>query len=540
MFFVSLIKTLVCGAKNIKEFFIFNFVFGVFIFIRVIFLCFQVLVHFVSFPLTKRFLGLAINFFWIENKVSLAVVFVFLCVFFFSLFYIKEEKNFVYFIFVVCIFVGRMLILLHRGSVFFLFLGWDGLGISSFFLILYYTNTKSLNNSLFTLLRNRLGDAFFLIFLGVCLLNLWRFNIWFSSFFIVIIFFIRITKRAQTPISAWLPAAISAPTPVSALVHSSTLVTAGVILVIKFNFFLVIFKIKYLFVFIGLATIFVAGLTALSEVDFKKLVALRTLRQIGFLMFIFGFNSIWACFFHLIAHAFFKSCLFLLVGNILHFLYSHQDYRWFRFLKNNNLLQFLSILICLFCLCGLLFTRGFFSKDFFLDIIRIKTLNQFILFMFVVSIFLTYFYCLKLFLGVFYCSSSFSTWTNHVTLWYFFRYFLVLLASGVIIYLLRLNSLLYFSFLYQEKKIFLCVFFSFFFLCFILLYYVFFFKRMFFIENLLKIKKLKNIKLFKKKEKIILERKDLFFIRLKHIKTFIKKQILIGLFFSCFMFFWLL
>jgi NADH-ubiquinone oxidoreductase chain 5 len=100
--------------------------------------------------------------------------------------------------------------------------------------------------------------------------------------------FIFITKRAQVPISAWLPAAMAAPTPVRALVHSSTLVTAGIVLIIKFYYVIIRTTLQNILLFIGVVTIFVAGLTTLLEIDFKKLVALSTLRQIGILVFILG------------------------------------------------------------------------------------------------------------------------------------------------------------------------------------------------------------------------------------------------------------
>jgi NADH-ubiquinone oxidoreductase chain 5 len=103
-----------------------------------------------------------------------------------------------------------------------------------------------------------------------------------------LLIFIFITKRAQVPISAWLPAAMAAPTPVRALVHSSTLVTAGIVLIIKFYYVIIRTTLQNILLFIGVVTIFVAGLTTLLEIDFKKLVALSTLRQIGILVFILG------------------------------------------------------------------------------------------------------------------------------------------------------------------------------------------------------------------------------------------------------------
>ncbi len=134
-----------------------------------------------------------------------------------------------------------------------------------------------------------------------------------------------ITKRAQVPVSAWLPAAIAAPTPVSALVHSSTLVAAGIVFILKFYCFVFSSSFQKILFFIGIFTIFIAGLAALIEIDFKKLVALSTLSQIGILFFILGLGRKWLTIFHLISHAFFKRCLFLVVGRGLHFIFSQQD-----------------------------------------------------------------------------------------------------------------------------------------------------------------------------------------------------------------------
>ena len=184
------------------------------------------------------------------------------------------------------------------------------------------------------------------------------------SFLLLVAF----TKRAQFPFSAWLPAAISAPTPVRALVHRSTLVCAGVIILLKVDIFLK--RSLYLIVvsLIGLLTIFIAGAAALVEYDFKKLIALRTLRQIGLL--IFGIRTICKTFvfFHMFSHGFFKALLFILVGFILHIIFGQQDFRNY-FIINQIPFNFYSILFCcLVCLCGLLFTSGFFRKDTIFEI----------------------------------------------------------------------------------------------------------------------------------------------------------------------------
>lgn len=166
-------------------------------------------------------------------------------------------------------------------------LGWDGLGLISFLLVIYYNDARSLNSGLVTVFTNRVGDCFFIIRFIFILSNGWI-NMDFISqgcslLFSLILGIGCITKRAQIPFSSWLPAAIAAPTPVSSLVHSSTLVTAGIYLIVRFNYLL--FDFFYFLRFISLFTMFLAGVCSIVELDFKKVVAISTLRQLGFIIF---------------------------------------------------------------------------------------------------------------------------------------------------------------------------------------------------------------------------------------------------------------
>lgn len=389
--------------------------------------------------------------------IRLAVLFVTFFVVIFSSYYIKEDKILVYFLFMVLAFVVSILILSVANSLFLIFIGWDGLGITSFILIIHYINWKRINNRVFTLLRNRVGDGLILLFMG---LVLWDFtaSIYLYYFRVLLLIFIFITKRAQVPISAWLPAAMAAPTPVRALVHSSTLVTAGIVLIIKFYYVIIRTTLQNILLFIGVVTIFVAGLTTLLEIDFKKLVALSTLRQIGILVFILGLGRKWLCVFHLISHAFFKSCLFLVVGGSLHFAFSRQDRRSFNTIIFFSFSQRTILFLCCVCLCGLFFTRGFISKDLVLDFISNKNIRRFLLLLFLLRLLLTFIYCIRLFIcflkktrfggGLWYSKQLIIIETSPIGL---------LILSLIACYWLFFNWSFAFSSLVLEKKLLLII-----------------------------------------------------------------------------------
>merc|ERR1712119_157665 len=204
------------------------------------------------------------------------------------------------------------------------------------------------------------------------------------------------TKSAQIPFSAWLPAAIAAPTPVSALVHSSTLVTAGVYLLIRMNIFLINTNRSNVLIILGTVTIMIAGLAAIFEIDMKKIIALSTLRQLGIMMIILGAGNPLLAYFHLISHAFFKAILFICAGIIIHNIKDYQDIR-----NMGSGLMSLPITISIMMvanisLCGLPFLSGFYSKDIILEIIIIKGLNLLIILVVLVGTFLTVAYSCRI------------------------------------------------------------------------------------------------------------------------------------------------
>jgi len=174
-----------------------------------------------------------------------------------------------------------------------------------------------------------------------------------------------LTKRAQIPFSAWLPAAMAAPTPISALVHSSTLVTAGVYLMIRFRELLGVNRVLY---YLSVGTIFISGLGANFEMDLKRVIALSTLRQLGVIIIALSLGFLELAFFHLLIHALFKSLLFLCAGVYIHGLGDKQDVRLLRRVSERAPLTTFYFLGCSLALCGFPFISGFYSKDIILEI----------------------------------------------------------------------------------------------------------------------------------------------------------------------------
>jgi NADH-ubiquinone oxidoreductase chain 5 len=209
------------------------------------------------------------------------------------------------------------------------------------------------------------------------------------------------TKRAQLPFSSWLPAAMAAPTPVSSLVHSSTLVTAGVYLLIRINFFLMSIPLSWCLAGLGLFTIFIAGIRAVGELDIKKVVALSTLRQLGLIFITLGLGLPTLAFFHLVAHAYFKAILFITAGAIIHTFKDFQDLRALGSGLSSLPFSLGIFLTANLRLCGIPFMSGFFSKDLILEIIMIGGINVFIFLIAMVSTALTVIYTVRLTMYIF-------------------------------------------------------------------------------------------------------------------------------------------
>nr|YP_010454121.1 NADH dehydrogenase subunit 5 [Inioteuthis japonica]QXJ42111.1 NADH dehydrogenase subunit 5 [Inioteuthis japonica] len=338
---------------------------------------------------------------WMSCSFSGLVCFISGCVMIFSLSYMSGDLNSFRFIIMVILFVLSMNFLIFIPSLVSLLLGWDGLGLVSFCLVIYYQNNKSLAAGMLTVLMNRVGDCFILASISI-LLVLGHWNViclWDFLGFEMVNFFIMVagmTKSAQIPFSSWLPAAMAAPTPVSALVHSSTLVTAGVYLFIRFFNYLIVYYWFNIFMFyISVMTTIMSGICALYEYDMKKIIALSTLSQLGVMMMSLSLGLPMLALFHLYTHAMFKALLFMCGGNIIHCYSGKQDMR-----QINSVYKMLPI-TCMFlnisnmALCGLPFLAGFYSKDLIVESLIVGNMNLFMLVMGLFGVCLTVLYSMR-------------------------------------------------------------------------------------------------------------------------------------------------
>nr|YP_008757722.1 NADH dehydrogenase subunit 5 [Cavariella salicicola]AGF93739.1 NADH dehydrogenase subunit 5 [Cavariella salicicola] len=321
----------------------------------------------------------------------------------YSMEYMNYDLNKSRFLMLMNFFIMFMFFLIISPNLISILLGWDGLGMVSFCLVVFYQNKKSYSSGLVTVILNRLGDLF------IILSMIWMFNFGSWNFILIdyynnfnylfyislMIMIAAVAGIAQIPFSSWLPLAMAAPTPVSSLVHSSTLVTAGIYLMIRFNeIFLKFSFLNYLLV-ISCLTMFMSGLNAIFEFDLKKIIAFSTLSQMSFMFMILCLGKVDMCFFYLLMHALFKSMMFLSSGILILNMNNNQDIR-----KMGGLIDYLPFcglvfMFTLMSLCGFPFFCSFYSKDLIFEYFLMMDLNFFFFFFFLFSFFLTFFFSIR-------------------------------------------------------------------------------------------------------------------------------------------------
>nr|YP_010178045.1 NADH dehydrogenase subunit 5 [Mactra quadrangularis]QUV72895.1 NADH dehydrogenase subunit 5 [Mactra quadrangularis]ULC79876.1 NADH dehydrogenase subunit 5 [Mactra quadrangularis]WLS55653.1 NADH dehydrogenase subunit 5 [Mactra quadrangularis] len=335
---------------------------------------------------------------WVSLSFGSVVCFISSWVIMYSRFYMADEVFLLRFLTLVILFVLSMNLLIFSPSIFSLMVGWDGLGVVSFLLVVYYSNSESYSAGMITVFSNRVGDVFFIIlivFFCSCLdfgfyggVTYLKEGMWAMG---LCVFLGSITKSAQLPFCAWLPAAMAAPTPVSTLVHSSTLVTAGVYVIFRFGF-LMSEMMKTSLLLISIITFFLASLSGVYEVDLKKVVALSTLSQVSMMMLALGLGCLSLAFFHLLVHAFFKALMFMCVGSVIACSGGVQDIRFLSSFWKKLPLSMCWYCISVACLCGIPFMSGFFSKDLIVEKVLGSSCGGFLFILCLLSVMMTVVY----------------------------------------------------------------------------------------------------------------------------------------------------
>ncbi|RFZ82970.1 NADH-quinone oxidoreductase subunit L [Mucilaginibacter terrenus] len=293
--------------------------------------------------------------------------------------YMHDDAGFGKFFAYLNLFVFFMLLLVMGSNYVVMFVGWEGVGLCSYLLIgFWYTNGAYSDAAKKAFIMNRIGDLGFL--LGIFLLakefnstsfqeifpkvgGMPRGHLYFTV--VTLLLFIgAVGKSAQLPLFTWLPDAMAGPTPVSALIHAATMVTAGIYMIARSN---ILFSMApdtmEVIAIIGLATACFAALIALTQTDIKKVLAYSTVSQLGYMFLGLGVGAYTGSFFHVLTHAFFKALLFLGAGSVIHAMGGEQDMRKMGELKGKIKITFITMLIGTIAIAGIPPFSGFFSKD---------------------------------------------------------------------------------------------------------------------------------------------------------------------------------
>ena len=298
----------------------------------------------------------------------------------YSIGYMSEERGPSRYFAYLNLFLFNMLVLITSDNLLGLFVGWEGVGLCSYLLIGYwYEDLDKAKAGMKAFLVNRIGDAGFLIGIFYCysifhtirfdeiarlLATSSQFDLHLLNIAAFFLFVGATGKSAQIPLYVWLPDAMAGPTPVSALIHAATMVTAGVYLICRMNFlYMLTADTNAIIAWIGVATALFAALIATSQKDIKKVLAYSTVSQLGLMFLAVGCRAYFAAVFHLMTHAFFKALLFLGAGSVIHGLHGEQNIVHMGGLRKKMPGTFLTCLIATAAICGIPPLSGFFSKD---------------------------------------------------------------------------------------------------------------------------------------------------------------------------------
>lgn len=370
----------------------------------------------------------------ITSVMLVLVIFVSFLVHLYSMDYMNGDPHIIRFLGYLSLFTFFMLVLVTSGTFVQLFLGWEGVGLSSYLLInFWYTRVQANKSAMKAIIVNRFGDfgIYFSLLLIFFFFKSFDFGVVFNLAYLfsestidcfsisfrildIICFFLflgAVGKSAQLGLHTWLPDAMEGPTPVSALIHAATMVTAGVFVLIRCSPILEYSDSSlFLISLIGGLTALFAGTVGLVQYDIKKVIAYSTCSQLGYMFFACGMSNYSIGLFHLFNHGFFKALLFLGAGSVIHALLDEQDMRKMGGLLKLLPLTYSAILIGSLSLTGFPFLTGFYSKEVVLEIAFAKfSLNSFFIYWLgVFAAFITSFYSIRLAFLVFFSKTNSS------------------------------------------------------------------------------------------------------------------------------------
>ena len=293
--------------------------------------------------------------------------------------YMKEETTTHYarYFAYLNLFIFSMLLLVLGANYVILFIGWEGVGLCSYLLIGYWFQNDSYNSAAKkAFVMNRIGDLGFLlaVFMLINQFGTVSFQeifsragsapVWIITGITLLLFVGATGKSAQIPLFTWLPDAMAGPTPVSALIHAATMVTAGIYLIARSHVLFTLAPLtREVVAIVGLATALLAATIALYQNDIKKILAYSTVSQLGLMFLALGLGAYTTGVFHVMTHAFFKALLFLGAGSVIHAMSGEQDILKMGGLRSKIPVTFFTFLIGVLAICGFPFTSGFISKD---------------------------------------------------------------------------------------------------------------------------------------------------------------------------------
>lgn len=310
---------------------------------------------------------------------TLFITFIGLLIHIYATGYMKNEDGYGKFFAYFNLFMGFMLLLILADGPILMFFGWEGVGLCSYLLIAYYhEKIQSVNAGNKAFIVNRIGDFGFLIGLALLFVaigeygfdylslsqNINQISPFMLSVIAVLLFIGAMGKSAQIPLYVWLPDAMAGPTPVSALIHAATMVTAGLYMVARFGFLYDLVPNVGLFIaYLGAFSALFAAIIATVQRDIKKILAYSTISQLGYMFTAVGLGAYDAGLFHVFTHAFFKALLFLGAGSIIIALHHEQDIFKMGGLYKKMPLTFITMSIGTLAICAIAPFSGFFSKD---------------------------------------------------------------------------------------------------------------------------------------------------------------------------------